>query len=107
MVKVREDKSSSSSLQAFTRPLLNIDLPQGMPVVGSSSYMACPLPLQLTNLLNYVGHSSSPADILISKFITQINLEHSPLHSSLSGLFISYHWQNVPVVQSHFQVFFS
>ncbi|CAK1593546.1 unnamed protein product [Parnassius mnemosyne] len=55
-------------------------------VVGSSSYMAGPLPLQLTNLLGYVSCSGSTVDIFISKFITQKNPEHSPLHSSLSDL---------------------
>ncbi|CAK1580694.1 unnamed protein product [Parnassius mnemosyne] len=64
-------------------PLKNISSPS---VVGSSSYMAGPLPLQLTNPLGYVGYSGSTADILIPKFITQRNSEHSPLHSSLSDL---------------------
>ncbi|CAK1583506.1 unnamed protein product [Parnassius mnemosyne] len=87
-------------------------------VVGSSSYMAGPLPLQLTNPLGYVGHSGSTVDILISKFITQRNSEHSPLHSSLSDLelphpassegprlrSINHHWQQALDVQFRFQV---
>ncbi|CAK1593107.1 unnamed protein product [Parnassius mnemosyne] len=49
-------------------PLKNLSSPS---VVGSSSYMAGPLLLLLTNPLSYVGHSGSTADILISKFIMQ------------------------------------
>ncbi|CAK1592799.1 unnamed protein product [Parnassius mnemosyne] len=96
-------------------PLENLSSPS---VVGSSSYMAGPLPLQLTNLLGYVGYTSSTADILISKFITQRNSEHSPLHSSLSDLelphtascegprlsSVSHHWQHALVVQFRFKV---
>ncbi|CAK1581670.1 unnamed protein product [Parnassius mnemosyne] len=96
-------------------PLENLSSPS---VVGSSSYMAGPLPLQLTNPLGYVGHSGSTADILIPKFITQRNSEHSALHSSLSDLelphtassegprlsSVSHHWQHALVVQFRFKV---
>ncbi|CAG4966887.1 unnamed protein product [Parnassius apollo] len=64
-------------------PLENLSSPS---VIGSSSYMAGPLPLQLTNPLGYVGHSGFTADILISESIPQRNSEHSLLHSSLSDL---------------------
>ncbi|CAK1603240.1 unnamed protein product [Parnassius mnemosyne] len=113
--------TSSSGATPYTSPtgtrlpLENIFSPS---VVSSSSYMAGPLILQLTNLLDYIGYSSSTVDILTSKLITQRNLEHSPLHSSLSDLVrphtassegprlksISHHWQHALVVQSRFHV---
>ncbi|CAK1581193.1 unnamed protein product [Parnassius mnemosyne] len=97
-----------------TRPPLQN--PFSPSVVGSLSYMADPLPLQLTNLLGYVRYSGYTADILISKFITQRNSEHSPLHSSLSDLelphpassegprlnSISHYWRHALVVKSRF-----
>ncbi|CAG4991651.1 unnamed protein product [Parnassius apollo] len=94
-------------------PLENLFSPT---VVGSSSYMAGPLPLQLINPLGCVGslgHSGSTAVILISRFNTQRNPEHSPLNNSLSDFerphttssegprlgSVGHQWQHALVVQ--------
>ena len=76
-------KPPYTSLTGTRLPFENLSSPS---VFGSSSNMAGPLPLQLTNPLGYVGYSGSTADILISKFISQRNPEPSPLRSSLNDL---------------------
>ncbi|CAK1600111.1 unnamed protein product [Parnassius mnemosyne] len=115
-------RHSNSLGSPYTSPIgmrLSLNNLSSPSVVGSSSYMAGPLSLQLINPLGYVGYSGYTADILISEFITQRNPEHSPLHSSLSDLelphtassegprlrSVSRHWQHALVVQFRFKVF--